>query len=609
MDTILLFTADRMLSKTDGIKIDSVRTSFDGARYLSFSRDIRFDEDNVFANNDVVSLSINGTTVFTGWILDHDPSLDTNEAIGYRAAGPRVKLGQIIYRKDGSAVVTYNEGGDADTSAPDGAAWTFGQIFLDIVNGYDNVNGLIPGNVIAEIDKDSILAMNAEAPEIIFSGMSVDDCLRYIIHQAGKFGFFISISKKIQVVDFDSTTAKKVYIGQIGETVSDHAEYDVVEANLNWSVAACKTKCTIEGARKRYEQFVNLTPAWDPDLEEGWSTHEWIVSGKTLIWQPVGEDKAAVYRKYTYAETRNLLPDLISEDKTISTEYKKHDGSWFPYQAGIDLEKREVTFPTPVHVYRIKVGSDSHWSIGTLVYAPTEARMKCVVEGDPLSVSIGPIGTAYTQRGIVNEMYIIDRSLIWENVARPGEASARDDSTKLEALATQLLANLKDEQVTGDIILDGLDLGWSLENKVDIENAKDSKWSDLNAIILSVDLLPSKDTGATRITLSNHQYPGGAGRASYSELKQRLLVSQKLQQVEEKAEHYYNLRYLGSSTNLGEVQSSGDVPEAAETYTDQKVKDVVQEAFNDSYFTVQAHDHTGTTQGGVAYASKGAALQ
>lgn len=591
--TVLLFTKDRMLTRADGIIVHSVRFSFDGPRYLSFGRDIRFDEDDVFSANDKISLTINGTTVFTGWISEHNPRLNTNETIEYRAAGPRSKLSGITLTRNNSATVIYN---GEDITEKTTSKWTYRQIF-------QNIASKIPNKYVTSVSIGAGI-MTATAPETSFIGMSIEDCLRSVIEKVGKVGYYITPQRQLRVVNLDSTISKKVYLGEIGEKVSDHSEYNVLNTDLNWSIAGAKTKCVIEGSRRRVEKYINLTPDWPSGLEKYWNISAYI-NGIAGVDLPLG-DYNDIYRKYKFSDHLRVQTTLISENRGAFTEWQAINRTWFPYQASIDMVNRSVIFPTPVYGQRFKnIGLLS----AGLVRSRAQARMKCVVEGERIKVTVGPTGTAYTNRNVTDEIYITDDSFMRENVARPGEKTPRNDISKMITIANELLEAVKDEQVTGTITLDGLDLTWGLENNIDIENAKDDKWTNLNALVLSINLNLENET--TQLQLSTNKYLGAG--PDYAELKRRLLVRQNIKKLEEKVNKLMIRApsIIGSSTNLGEIQSSGDAAEEKELGTDEtndNIKAVVQQAFNENYFTIQTHDHVGAGQGGNAYAKKGAAL-
>lgn len=604
---IYLFTSSRMLTAADGISIQSIQTTLRDPRFLAFTRDIRFDEDDVFSTNDQVTVVVKGITVFTGWLLDINPSLGSTESISYRAAGPRSKLRKIIFKKNGTARVTYNAKGDRDATAPDSTNWTYGQIFYDILNGYGNTDGLISNNYITKVDSTSILAMNVVAPEMDFINMTIDDCLEYIVEKAGKFGFYITPQKEIKVVNLSNATAKKVYIGKIGQKVSAHSEYNVLSSDFSESASSAKTKCTIEGSRRRYEQWVNLAPDWQLSLERFWNTDAYLRNASGLPDAPAG-NYDAVFRRYTFTQD-NILPMLISKDERPYTEWKREDGSWFPYQAAIDLDKKEVLFKSPIFNYRQKFpGTLDVNTAFSLIYKRADVRMRCVIEKEVFTVVVGPQGTAYTNKGIEDEIVIIDDGLVFENVARPNESVPKDDTVKMQNLATQMLEPLQDEMITGKITIDSLDLGWSLDNSLDIENADSGKWSNLNATIIGINLLPG-GTESTQLQLSSNQYVGSG--PEYAELKRRLTVGQKIKKLEEKQNAVILARsgsLLGETSNTGDIQSSGDHEALRESPSDQHIREVIQAAMNEDYFEIQEHDHTSASTGGDAYASKGSSL-
>ncbi len=593
MSTVLVFTDNKMLTKEDGISVHSVRFGFDGPRTLSFGRDIRFDEDDVFNNGDKITVTIAGTTVFTGWLLDHDPRLDTAESIEYRAIGPRGRLAQKIHTRNNSGIVVYNAE-DREAAIGSTLGWTYGQIFNDLA-------ARVPNNIITGVTGASV--MSAVAPETTFTAMNVDDCMRYIVEKAGKFGFYITPSRQLRVVNLAATPSKKVYIGEIGQKVTAHPEHNVVQANLNWSIAGCKTKCTIEGARDRAEVYIRLIPAWNPNNEKYFNTA--IFYGEvpaTLI----GANPNDIFRKYTFSARYRIRGELISGNTRITTEWFNDGGNyWFPLQAAVDLGARTVIFPTPIYNWRTyNVGTPSEITVRW--GAP--ARLRCVLEGGRIKRTVGPIGTAYTSKGIINEIYIVDESLIRENVRRPGFASVRNDIGKMGILATQLLDAVKDEQVTGMMILDHIDLGWTLEYNVDMENTSGGKWADLNATVLSVTFNP-EGTETTILQVSTSQYIGAG--PDYAEIKRRLMVGQAVQTLRTKVQRMENRvsTLLGSANNPGGAQGGSDTIESASTVIDEeRVKEIVQVAMNDGFFTMQIHDHTGDSQGGEAYAGKGSAL-
>ena len=56
------------------------------------------------------------------------------------------------------------------------------------------------------------------------------------------------------------------------------------------------------------------------------------------------------------------------------------------------------------------------------------------------------------------------------------------------------------------------------------------------------------------------------------------------------------------------MNASGDNAESDATWDATKIRQEIQAAMNESYFTMQKHDHTSDSQGGDAFANKGGVL-
>lgn len=96
----------------------------------------------------------------------------------------------------------------------------------------------------------------------------------------------------------------------------------------------------------------------------------------------------------------------------------------------------------------------------------------------------------------------------------------------------------------------------------------------------------------------------------YADEKRIVALAQKIRKVEEKLNRLNNQvgKIIGSSTNLGEIQSPDDAEVSSTKWTSSSIKSTIQSAMNDGYFTIQKHSHIDDSQGGDAYAKKGAAL-
>src|SRR3990167_1760779 len=212
MNKVYIVVRSNLLSEADGITVQSIRHSYDGASTLTFTRDIEFDTEPIFQLDDEVMCMVNGVTLFSGWLIDISPELNNNEQRTYSCADSRFKLSKITFVKNDSARVTYNSVGDLLIQAElqpilfDWSSYseifetngesaydlifsvgkTYGEIMVDVLQ----TPGLISSSIISSIDTISILQMDIEAPETSFTAMSVEEVLRSIVDKAGKFGYY-----------------------------------------------------------------------------------------------------------------------------------------------------------------------------------------------------------------------------------------------------------------------------------------------------------------------------------------------------------------------------------------------------------------------------------
>ena len=101
------------------------------------------------------------------------------------------------------------------------------------------------------------------------------------------------------------------------------------------------------------------------------------------------------------------------------------------------------------------------------------------------------------------------------------------------------------------------------------------------------------------------------GEIDNAEIQRRLMVSQAIQNLRTKVQRMEDRvsSILGNANNPGGAQGQGDTIESSSSAIDADVvKAIIQTAFNDGFFTIQLHDHTGDETGGDAFAKKGSAL-
>jgi len=654
MNKVYIIARSSLLNEVNGITVRSIRHSYDGASTLTFTRDIEFDTEPVFQLDDEVMCMVNGVTLFSGWLIDISPELNTNEQRTYSCADSRFKLSKITFVKNDSARVTYNSVGDlliqtelqyilsdwnsyseifetGGESAYDlifKVGKTYGEIMVDVLQ----TPGLIPSSVISSINTASILRMNIEAPEMSFTAMSVEEILRMIIDKAGKFGYYITPAKQLIVYELDSLIQKNVYAGQIGQTVEAHSEYDVWQANLNFSIVDTRTKCTIEGRRKWIETKMILEPFWDYSLEQYWGfVTGWTDSTVTIMntyisgWAfPPNIDYAGlnyVFRRYKYDLNTKIAklidPPIIghypiSTGTTVHNNYTGAELSYNPIpldgQVYTDVGVIKLTNPAFARADSVynTIGLFVSYASGKTLYDPIPVYLQAIIEGNPFKVTVGE-GES--------ELYIIDESFIYEeHLARYNAATllwepagiAHDDSAKMTDLATQMLSIVNDSQTSGNIKLDSIKTDWDMGKSVNIRNLSAGLWSNLNAVVFAVEWNLTNEESTT-LTISTKQYIGGA--PSYEELKRRIMISQKIKDMEAKISALKNTGSGSSNiaSNPGSAYSN-DVQASGDGLDFTSIRKDIQAAMDASYFTIQKHDHTSDSQGGPAFADKGGYL-
>ena len=596
-NNVRIIVGTSVLAESDGLTVNNIRWSYDGPRTMTFTRDIRFDTDTLINLNDEVMCVINNVTMFNGWIIDIKPSLEDNEIITYECGDSRVKLAKITLKKNDSASVIYNEGNEGPM--------TYGEIFYDIVT----ISGLIPDDVIASLTESEIKAMNIVSPEMSFTAVSVDEALRMITDKAGKFGFYITPNKTLKVINLGSLTSKIVYVGQIGEKIENHSEYDVWRANLNFSVAGVYTVITIEGAKKKYQKIKYLDYKYIPSDIAGWTAGQDFFTtasstgiGFRLFQIPGWEEGDQVGRIDVDGGDTMEYSLPIWDDPFAGVD--AFVTTWFPVSGQVDTEKGTVLFSSPIPQH-VTLETTIAPPSASFKWAEPSVRVYVIEEGEAFKVTVGPSGTAYTKYGVVNELYIYDENFAWENVAREGANGKRDDTVMMTDIANQLLDIYNDEQTTGTITLDTLRLDWDLGFSVNINNTSKVGWESLGATIMAVEIDPAEEI--TTLTLSSSQYVGGA--PDYEELRRRILIGQKIKTIESDIIELQNkTQFLDASGNQTNMNASGDNAESDATWDATKIRQEIQAAMNESYFTMQKHDHTSDSQGGDAFANKGGVL-
>src|SRR3990167_349657 len=122
---VYIIIRENLLNEDNGITVQSIRHSYDGASTLAFTRDIEFDTEPIFQLDDEVACIVNGVTLFSGWLIGISPVLNTNEQRTYSCADSRYKLSKITFKKEGSARIIYNANSNFSVQ------WIYKELFID----------------------------------------------------------------------------------------------------------------------------------------------------------------------------------------------------------------------------------------------------------------------------------------------------------------------------------------------------------------------------------------------------------------------------------------------------------------------------------------------
>jgi len=538
--------------------VNEIRYSFRRASYCRFTRPIRFDTENVIKLDSRVTILWKGETAFIGRIKSVHSEISPNgERVVCEAVGPREELSHRPLIKEDSASIIYNEQENT---------MTIGDIFLDVLKE-------VPGDVIASYT-GPIASMDVKPGKIEFSNVTIDQALQTLIDKAGHFGFYITSKKILTVVDFDNQVTTNIYVGQLGEQVKNHPEYNLISCDLNHDITGCYAKCIVEGSRVRQEGFLTLIPDWDKSIEEQWTYGKYLqtlrglpyieeISPLVHKWIWLDERYLDVYRRYKIPHKERIRRSLItggslrvfvwssfadpgtyfhpirgdekvrsypggfgSPDTFYLDPNQQHRWGWYGgYEGEIDLDAGTVIFKEPICSWEATGGITLSYiksAVKDRMYyppwfwklRPAQASLLCVIEKEPFSVVVGPVGTAYTEYEIIRTKYIYNESFIkeiidksvkeWKSVDSPLPVDiCRDDSADMIYFATETLKGIQNVKYNGTLVVDGIDLSIKPKNKLNIFNTDKSEWLTMNANIIEVTY--NFENESMRLTLTSER--------------------------------------------------------------------------------------------------------
>jgi len=438
----------------------TLTVEFNIARILKWREEGRFDE-YTYENGEEVLYQRNGKTFFRGFLKEMRPVAGVeNEEVEFTAVDAFEKLMKRIFIKSGTAQIEYNY---LDKGQEEKNCW---EIIQDILS---TVTDIIPST---EGDTSTLTAI---PPALSFSGSTVGEAILAVLRYQSTHGCFINPETgALKFVDFSgSLEEKSVYLGEIGERVEDHPEYNLKSCQLNPTFEGCITRVIIEGGENMEEFTETLQKNWDPAYETDW---DYIKS----IQYPDTYGKVFRYFKTTNPSnlpwTEGRISDtgfIENEAPLVEVEYKDKDGNSYWVASApqhINYETGEVVFSKPIVSLLVRTDGRIVAS-GTWQYRQVRITV-CKSLGKFFITREATDGTAY-QKGYRADYYVYAWAFV--KLVKNGQ-TLRDDTQKAIDFADKILALNKNEHIRGNAVIDTKreDFEYDLGQSVNFVNTK--KW-------------------------------------------------------------------------------------------------------------------------------------
>jgi len=205
--------------------LDTITYSLDRAAYARFTYLSRYDEaeSNLpFKPGDDIVILKDNHTLFNGYIihLNRKASGDSGEILEYEAVGPRYFLNQLTALYRNTPVFKFNQ---------DTKTYTSGSIIQKVLASF-------PQNIINTSTIYGISSLTYKPLDISYSGSTYEQVIEDMLSYNGPFRWYVDNFRKIHIVNLNNVAGYDVYIGQLGEKVSDHPEYDVIDHEFQYSL-------------------------------------------------------------------------------------------------------------------------------------------------------------------------------------------------------------------------------------------------------------------------------------------------------------------------------------------------------------------------------------
>jgi hypothetical protein len=558
-------------------ELGSLVRSFAAPDSLTLRRAIAFDEPTDWQNEDSVQLLRDGAVVFDGRIKSSERRASPDgESILYTCLGLRDQADALPYQRtlDGMATarVLYNcpleeESEEAGYVALDGRS-AVGEILADILDSMaPELAGIVgdgsPGSgyVASELD-----ALAVVPPEIVLAGSSIDEAIRTVLAHAPDFGYWIDpAARKARFTDLRTLAARG--IAGVGDRVLRHA--------LDFTTAGCYSACTVQGSHELIDILEILTPAWEPDLEEDWTSElaakypetygtvwrlfatsepaqqggvivpdRFVGSGDILVavtHEQLSGPEASFSSATVVADTKLLLDDFAREWNSGPGGYRAADvAARFAYRkgrvagrypasghAGTAHARRGLT--RELVLIQEERGKKSIKGSVAEVLSPTSFAVlySLALDGELADMPIEFNGDGIGHTLAANGAATLTLDEAPQNPVEVGDSfviTAQDDTAKtfedgtlsaLEKCAKETLEHVMDERVVGAVPLAGLDWAIALGQRINFTGTNDPEYASLGAPLVAVEHNLAHER--TILTLTSGRAPG----STWDELERR----------------------------------------------------------------------------------------
>jgi hypothetical protein len=268
----LVITSDGIFYEPQ-VRIESISNSFSTPGQMIFTQYTKFDDTPSVEEGDLVYGVIKGVPKFVGHITGVNYSINKgSQMIKYTATSIRKNFERASW------VFNYKDRNvNADT--------LLNTIIKDAPNFYcRGKSGNVP---------------SINTVEFNFNNATISDGLRFIFDSAGSYAWKLDVHKVFKVYNLKHLTVEDIYLGEEGESLSDHSEYNVVSLDLNYNLSDRITRLVIRGDFKRGADGQIMT---DSDGNPKYLLYDTGWKGTAYTQFNIQNDKTLINEKFKYKE-------------------------------------------------------------------------------------------------------------------------------------------------------------------------------------------------------------------------------------------------------------------------------------------------------------------